>query len=164
MLEIAVEPENKKTIQVSKEFLERFEQLAYRSGKFSFNFLKEDLSPLFLTFAMRPFSPFYQKFDEIIQRLCQGGFCPDRLGLFWPEAILSNDENMENDKVPPLVLSMDDLAIGFAICSIPLALAVIGFALEVLTDKAITSFELVCNYCVAYFVIKPFLILRFKKY
>lgn len=163
-IQIAAEPENKKTIQLSMEYLKRREKEVYRSGKFSFNFLNEELIPLCLTFAMKPYSTFYEKFDETIQRLCQGGFCPDRLVKPLPQSIFYNHRNMENDKVPPLVLSLSDLWIGFVACSIPLTSAVIVFVAEVLTSKTKKVIQLLGDLLVAYIVIKSFFKAKFRKH
>lgn len=160
VLQVAVEPENKKTILLSLEYLKYTERFTYRNGKSSFSILSEELRPLHLTFAMKPFSPFYEKFDETIQRLCQGGFCPERLAMLHPRQILYKDRNMENDKIPPLVLSMDDLGIGFVVCSIPLTFSVIVFVAEVFTNKTKKMIQSLNDYIVAYVVMKSFFYFR----
>lgn len=145
------------------EFLKHLEKEVYRSGKFSFNFLSEEFRPLYLTFAMKPYSPFYVKSDEIIQRLCQGGFCPDMLVKLHPKLITYKDKNMENDKIPPLVLPMDDLGIGFMVCLIPLTVSIIAFVAEVLTSKTKKMIQLLGDLLVTYVVIKPFYKTQFQK-
>lgn len=146
------------------EFLKLREKEVYRSGKFSFNLLCEELRPIYLTFAMKPYSPLYEKFDETIQKLCQGGFCYEKLAGLHPKKISYKDTTMDNDKVPALILSIDDLGIGFEICSIPATLSVIAFVAEVLTSKAKKMIRLLGHAFVSNVVIKSFYKKKIRTY
>lgn len=128
LFEMVAEPENKMTLMTSSELVKLSERKNLRDGKMSFKFLEEELRDVFVTFSMTLSSPFFEEFESKIQRLVEAGICPKKL----------NGKNVEDflrpgkleSKVPALVLNMDDLAIGFLICSVPLVLSVVAFICE----------------------------------
>lgn len=130
LLEIVAEPENKRTLSMTEECLKILESSRYRSGKSSLNFLTVHESSVLHAFALTPFDPFFEQFDEKIQTLIEAGTCPYRMNGEIVEYGGKND--LYDEEVPPLVLSMDDLGIGFIVCVIPLALSVFVFFIEVM--------------------------------
>lgn len=110
--------------------MEALEKHFYRSGKTSVAIADVTLAPIFISFAMTPFNPYSEIFFEIIQRLIEAGICPDRLAGRTSNVKLRN--TLYDEEVPPLVLSMDDLGVGFEVCLIPLTLSFVAFIFEVL--------------------------------
>lgn len=133
VFQIIVEPVNKRTMQLSMDYIEMLERRYFRSGKSSLAFLDEDIRSLTITFPMLPFNPFYEEFEEKIQRLIEAGTCPKRL---IGRIVASTSENKRfNEDVPPLVLTLDDLGIGFVACLVPLGLSIIVFVIEISASK-----------------------------
>lgn len=129
--ELATEFENRITVMTSAEYVNFHERKYLADGKMSLKFLNENLKTAFMTFSMKPFSPFFEKFESIIRRLVEAGICPERLGgqkaEYLPQKI--------DKELPAMVLTMDDLAIGFAICLIPLTFSVLAFICESLVPR-----------------------------
>lgn len=123
------EPANKKVISTTMEFLDKIEKLTYRNGKTSIEISEEVKSDSqAITFPMRSFSPFYETFSERIQRLMEAGICPHRLAGSVLSSKMTNKRY--DEEIPALVLSMDDLGVGFEVCMIPLALSAVVFVFE----------------------------------
>lgn len=128
-LDIIAEPKNERTLIITHKFLNILEKYRYRSGKPSFSFLNDKEAEVLIAFAMTPFDPFFEEFDEKIQRLIEAGVCPYRLnGDIIP---IDGKNELYDEEVPPLVLSMDDLGIGFIVCLIPLTLSIFVFMIEI---------------------------------
>lgn len=107
---------------------------------------------------MMPYDPFFEEFDVTLQRLVETGICPDRMnGKYWKP--ITNKRY--NEEVPPLVLTMDDLGIGFLACAVPLFGSIIVFAFEVLIPKLKLFARILKDYLVAYQVLKAVLKLKF---
>lgn len=141
---------------MSIKYLEGFEKLKYRSGKSSLQVFKEfKIAPIDLTFPIRTFSPFFEIIDEVIQRLKEAGICPDRLlGV----AVGVNFKNkLYDEEIPALVLSMEDLGIGFQICLIPLSFSAVVFLLEVVYSKSRKMLLLMTDYIAALFTVLTFI-------
>lgn len=99
--------------------------MAYRSGKSSIQLLEDViLSSIFVTFPMHQFDVLFEAFQEKALRLSEAGLSPKS----YSGSVFTK---MDDDEVPPLVLTMADLNIGFIVCLIPLALSVLAFILEV---------------------------------
>lgn len=118
---------------VTIEFMEAFEKHFYRSGKTSLATADIKLEPHIISFPMTPFNPYFEEFSDKIQRLIESGICPERLAGRTSTSMLRN--KLYDETVPALVLSMDDLGIGFEICLILLVLSVATFILEVIFSK-----------------------------
>lgn len=132
-LDIIAEPKNERTLMITLQFLNILEKSRYRSGKPSFRFLNVEGRTILIAFAMTPFDPFFEEFDEKIQRLLEAGVCPYRLN---GDIIPIDDKNdLYDEEVPPLVLSMDDLGIGFIVCLIPLTLSIFVFMIEIAVPR-----------------------------
>lgn len=145
------EPANRRIVAATLEFLENLEKLSYRNGKTSIEILENNkLGAQRITFQMPSYSPFWKIFNERIQSLLEAGMCPHRLA----DHILS-ERSMNtrfDEEIPPLVLSMDDLGVGFGVCLIPLALSVSVFVFEVAYSKV----KLFLKECSVLFVIFVF--------
>lgn len=141
-------------MQLSLDYLEKLEKYYFRSGKSSLTILDEDIRSLEITFPMLPFSPFIEGFQEKIQRLVEAGICPNRMNGSIVAA--SSENKMYDEEVPPLVLTLDDLGIGFAACLIPLLLSFAVFFIEIAIPKI---FQL-RDYFIAVFVLKTIVLRR----
>lgn len=129
------EPSNKRVFDATLEFLEQVEKLKFRNGKTSIEISEEvQLDTQKIAFPIRSFSPFYEIFKTIIQWLLEAGICPHRLGRLFMK--VQGKGKMFDEEIPALVLSMDDLGIGFGACLIPLAFGVAVFILETTYPKA----------------------------
>lgn len=120
------------------EYLSSVEKFYYRNGKTSIEVSDFDLETQTITFPIRSYSPFFEVFSEKIQQLLEAGICPHRLA----KKTLSTDGKnkkmykMYDEEIPALVLSMEDLGVGFEICFIPLMLSVAVLFFEVAYSKA----------------------------
>lgn len=130
---LVTEPLNKLTLLTTTEFVSIYERKHLRDGKMSVKFLEEDLKQEFITFTIPIFSPFFEEFKDKIRRLIESGICPKMLGGKKPR-VHYQAERTENE-VPALVLNMEDLAIGFLVCLVPLALSVVAFICEVTAPR-----------------------------
>lgn len=124
--EVVTEFENRLTVMTSAEYANLHERKYLADGRMSLKYLNEDLKTAFVTFSMKPYSPFLEEFEFKIRRLVEAGICPGRLGGknadIFPQRI--------DKELPAIVLTMDDLGIGFTICLIPLTLSVLAFFFE----------------------------------
>lgn len=154
-LDIIAEPKNERTLIITSQFLNILEKSRYRSGKPSFRFLNVEERTIMLAFAMTPFDPFFEEFDEKIQKLLEAGVCPYRLnGDIIP---IDGKNDLYDEEVPALVLSMDDLGIGFIVCLIPLTLSVFVFAIELAIPRIRILLKAFAGSIVAVAVIAAFL-------
>lgn len=131
---------------VTKELFNYFEQESYRNGKSSAGFLNQKMSGIYITFPFSPFDPFFEEFDRKLQRLVENG-------IFGVLAYKYKRNRLYNEDVPPLVLTMDDLSIGFLVCSIPMALSVAVFLLEAMTSKFTFFAEQIRDMLVAVYLV-----------
>lgn len=131
--DLIAEPENKLTSMTTKQYVSQFERSHLRDGKMSLKFLVDDMRADIVTFPITWYSPFYDVFNDKIGKLVEAGICPRRLGgrVEWTDFV---PERIDT-KVPPLVLNMEDLEIGFLICLIPLTLSVVAFIGELVMSK-----------------------------
>lgn len=154
-LHAVAEPANKKILVVTTEFMEALEKHFYRSGKTSVAVADVNLEPIFISFAMTPFNPFFEEFSEKIQRLVEAGICPDRLAGRTSNAKLRN--KLFDEEVPALVLSMDDLGVGFEVCLIPLIMSAVAFFVEVIYSKLKATVQ---EYFAAMYAVAAFIRIR----
>lgn len=142
--DLVAEPENKLIYLTTISFvgaLER-EHFKRRGDRMSLSFLGVDLPHETVTIPFKNFSPFYEEFKEIIQKFLNFGF--RLIGQHKAE----NFKHFHffhlgiDDDVPALILKMDDLVIGFLVCSAPLTLSFLSFFCEVLKPriKALATF------------------------
>lgn len=130
---MVTEAENKKTQALTIENIDRIEKEFYRSGKTSLKVLDHNLQTVFITFPLSPYDPFYQEFHGTILRLIDAGICPSRMNGRIDLKV--SQEKRRDEGVPALILTMDDLGIGFIVCSVPLCLSIVTFWFEILVSK-----------------------------
>lgn len=145
------EPTNRKVVAATVQFLDVLEQSSYRSGKTSIEISEDNMEAQLITFPIKSSSPFYQVFSEKIQRLIEAGICPHRLA---GRIIFKESNKMFDEEIPALVLSMDDLGVGFYACLIPLALSALVFIVEVICAKVIPTMK---EYLAALFAVLTFI-------
>lgn len=134
------------------EYLDKIEKLHYRSGKTSIDISEEiELERKLITFPVRIFSPFYKQIEDTIQKLLEAGICPYRLNGKLSEEKFRNKRF--DEEIPPLVLSMEDLGIGFEVCMIPLALSFFVFSVEIIWPRMKLSAK---EYLTAVYVVFTF--------
>lgn len=154
ILDIVAEPKNARTLEISREYLEILEKARYRSGKSSFKFLTDHERSILHAFAFTPYDPFYEEFDEKIRILVEADLCPYRMN---GEVLKNGGKNgLYDEEVPALVLSMDDLGIGFIACLIPLALSVLVFVIELVVPRILIFRHKLLDLVVAVAVIAAF--------
>lgn len=118
-----VEPENKRVVLATLEFLVSTENIAFRSDRSSMTVLEEKLGIDPITFPMSKFHPMFEEFSEQILRYREiGGYRGVKF-------------KTRKEQTPPLVLTMDDLQIGFILCLLPLTLSLVAFFIEILLSK-----------------------------
>lgn len=122
-IDIIAESKNKKTLIASAELLDILEKRTYRHGKSSVSFLVEKIPQTLISFSFLPFDPFFEEFNQKIRWLIEAGF----FKLF---SSSYQKNKMYNEEVPPLVLTVDDLSIGFEVCFVPMVLGIVVFLLE----------------------------------
>lgn len=133
VLELVSEPENKLILLVTVDFAAFIEKAYLREGRMSLKFLEEDLRLEPIVISLKKFLPFLEEIKNQFQLLFEAGYKEGG------DNINSKDfqryhENIDA-AVPPLVLNMDDLGIGFVVCLIPLALSVVVFVCELAVPR-----------------------------
>lgn len=129
---------------MTRELLDYVER-HYRIGKSSIGILNQILPGIFVTISFAPFDPFYAQFDEVLRALFEGGLVQN---------LLFNNKKMFNEEIPALVLTMEDLGIGFLICVISMAVSIILFFLEIVFSKVAALVEnFRCTVVAAYVVV-----------
>lgn len=126
-----VEPENKLVFLTTEGLVADIERKYLREGKMSVKYLDSELRTQSVAFSMRKFTIFFEEFKSKIQTLIETGqFKRISSGKNFKRL----HENIDAD-VPPLVLNMDDLEIGFLACLVPLALSVVAFVCELAESR-----------------------------
>lgn len=139
-MEVVVKPENKRVVLATLEYLISTENIAFRSDRSSLTVLEEKLGVIPITFLMTKFHPMFKEFSEQILRHRElGGYRGVKI-------------KTRKEQTPPLVLTMDDLQIGFILCLFPLTLSVVTFLIEMTfpkTQEIILDFKLMLSaYCI----------------
>lgn len=134
MLKIVVEAENEKTVVASHELIAALERNYYRSGKHSLKTITDKTITEMTTFTMNPIHPFFEEFNEYIHRMMDAG-------IVFHKNQFAKVTKAYDGELPALVLSMDDLGIGFIVCLVPLAISIFIFIAEV----AIAKIKLFCK-------------------
>lgn len=156
-MHIVVEPSVKIVKMITLQLLDKTEQLDYRNGKSSIEVVDTLMSEQFIVFPLTPYDPFFEEFDATLQKLVEAGICPDRVnGQYWKP--IANKRY--NEEVPPLVLNMDDLGIGFLVCVVPLICSFVVFALELLIPKMKSLTISLKDYLVAVYVVNEVVRIR----
>lgn len=104
-----------------------FENRIYRTGISSIMLLKEDYRTLMIGLIFKPFSPFFEVFNQRIGELVTSG-----LTDYWFKNELNPQEKKRIvEDIGPQVLTMDHLEIGFIVCLVPLTLSFIIALIEI---------------------------------
>lgn len=130
---IIAEPENKLTIMTTKQYTIFLEKMRFLRGKASFKFVEEGMRSLFITFTMETGSPYFEQTKDVTMRLVEAGICPFFLG---GSVTNVNPERIE-ETVPPLVLTLEELEVGFLVCIIPLTFSVLAFFCEIMVPRIV---------------------------
>lgn len=126
LMNVVVEAENEKVLPATLELIAHLEKLLYRSGKPSLRAIQDQTVPVMTVFLMNPFHPFFEVFHDTVHRLIETGATKIPKGI---------NNKLFDEEVPALVLTMDDLGIGFIVCLTPVTLSVLAFVFEVVTKK-----------------------------
>lgn len=125
-LNVVTEPANRATFIASYGALDSIHRSFYRSGFSSLTALEETFITIHLEFPFLPFCPFYEQFYNEFGEIIAAGFIEHWSNREKPP---SGDSKLYEEISPedPKILTLDDLAIGFQICLIPLTLGCIVF-------------------------------------
>lgn len=102
----------------------------------SLKLLGEEIASSYIAYPMKPFSPFYEEVKKNIQALLANGVLMAQANTDYNTNHFKYQHDTINDSVPALVLSLDDLGIGFMICLIPLTLSLVVFVSELAVPRA----------------------------
>lgn len=131
IFDIITEPENRLVCKTSFQLLAYFTRTHFKEGKMSLRFLDEQTKPQLLAFKIQPFSPLFEECNYQLQSLTENGLTKTLFNRGHRKVQYRNDDI--NDDVPPLVLNMEDLGIGFLVCLVPLTLTFVAFVCELAT-------------------------------
>lgn len=150
MLDIVSEARNERTFAATLELISNLEIKTYRSGKTSVKMLNYRIMISMSTLAFQPIHPFFDEFYFQILRMLETG--------------LFSNTQMRNprydEEVPPVVLSMNDLQIGFIVCFVPLILSVFAFIVEITIQKLKLLVKNIKDALTATFVVAAFATIR----
>lgn len=119
--------ENRGTTMIFRHTITEINNL-YRSGVSSLYALDETFRPFHFSFIFPFYSPFIERFDEKTIELHSNGLIEHWTKNFMnPKGIINKSEN-----IGPQVLTLDHLEVCFLIILLPLILAFIAFAGEIL--------------------------------
>lgn len=144
---VVVEPENKLCFLTTVDLVHNYEKKYQREGKMSVKLLDEELRSEFVVFSITTFSPFFEEFSNIFQRLLESGFKSNSFKIS-VEKFKSQHESIDS-VVPALVLNMYDLEIGFLVCLIPFSFSVIAFVCELLWTRRNALRDLLTILCLS---------------
>lgn len=147
MLNIVADAENKRTVAATFKLIDALQKKFYRSGKTSAKVLNCQIAPYMLAFPMEKFHPFFDEFRFQIHRSIEAGVSSFNRNI---------KNSLQEDEIPPLVLSMDDLGVGFLVCLIPLAVSAVAFIGEVFVSKLIFLSKAIRDVITAFYLAKAF--------
>lgn len=133
---LIADPENKLVWLTTEIMPAHHERKHVKSGKMFLKYLDEELDSYLINFSMKRFHPFFDEVKLKIGTLLETG------QILWSisgQNFKSEHENIDAD-IPPLVLNMNDLEIGFVICLISLLISIIAFFCELFLQKFIFTF------------------------
>ena len=100
----------------------------YRSGKSSLAILEEDMNTIFSSMLMSNYDPWNEEFNEQLHFLVSSGIY-NFIRSFYD---LEDQIPPQSEEIPPMVLTLDHLGIGFEVCGIVCLLSIFIFLLELL--------------------------------
>jgi len=121
---LVMEPANRGTMLITKEYIDLVEKRRLRTGRTSISLIEKYYTNLWYCILFQKFSPFYESFNEKLDQLIASG-------------IIKHWWNYEAKKHPveekePQVLQFSDLEVGFTICLFFAMISLIVFAIECL--------------------------------
>lgn len=123
-----MEPENKAITSVTREFVEKIQNVEYIRGASSILLLPdENLENVFMGVAFNLYSPFFEAFNEKIDLLVSNGMSK----IWLEEFLIPKGKKRFVEKLGPQVLTFEHLTVGFLICMIMLMLSAFVFILEI---------------------------------
>lgn len=141
-LNFVAEPENKAVALGFEYFLEEI-NANYISGFSSLKILKEPFRNAFIGIRFSAFSAFYDVVNEHIKRLFDTGF----IQYYRRERTRRTFISKADEIIGPQVLTMEHLGVGFMFCVIPLAIAAVLLAVEILIPQIKISFRKFSLFC-----------------
>lgn len=152
-IDIVAEPANRGTMFLTQEMINVNEVEYYRSGLFSVTLLDETIVSQKRGFVYKPFSPFFETFNEKIDEMLSSGIVEYwNKKLFNPSLVKRTEE-----EVGPQVLTMEHLEVGFISCLIFLILSIFVFLLEVFIPLIKSSIKKLFSFWVFKRLIKAFM-------
>lgn len=127
--EIAAEPANRAVTQKTENSFKTHVNNRHRSGASSLSPLNEIVMSHSCGFGFKPFSPFFETFNEKIGQLFANGF----VGTLHEN--LTPDKRKNFDDIGPQVLTMDHLGVAFVACLLPLGLSILVFFIEITHNR-----------------------------
>lgn len=99
----------------------------HRSGMSSLHILEDIARVVYVGSVFKPFSPFYEEFNELIGRMISSGL----FNLWKSEFTLKKDYAVRVEEIGPQVLTLDQMEVAFMISLLPLSLAMVAFLVEI---------------------------------
>ena len=124
------------TMLISHEYLAELNQNAYRSDVSSVDILEEGFHTQHLGIPLPAYSPWIEEFNDKILKFQASGIFPY---VHFRHFLINLSYHKKNGAIPPQVLTLDHLFVGFQICGIPMALSTFAFILEMEFWKTIPS-------------------------
>lgn len=129
-MDIIAEPANKGTLTLYPIFLSDVHNNQYRSGFSSITVLEETVNSDSFGTVFKPFSPFFEAFNEKIDHIVSSGM----FSLWYKDGENAKGIKRVEDVIGPQVLTMEHLNVAFLVCFVPLAISGFAFAYEVIKN------------------------------
>lgn len=101
------------------------ENKKFRSERSSLSALDDKVLAVPINFPMSKYHPMFEEFSDKMLRFLEAGGRGSENSRF----------KHHSEEIPALVLSMDDLRIGFLACLVPLAISSVVFVIEIMIFK-----------------------------
>lgn len=129
--DVASDSANKATFLMTPATLESLYRNEYRAGSGSITLLDDSVRTAFRCVVFKRHSPYFEHFNEKIGELVSSGI----LHYYFWQSKFMRDKMKEAEETGPEVLTMEHLEIGFIVCGVPLALAIIVFIFEIVVYR-----------------------------
>ena len=133
--ESIIEPSNRATTPTYRWTIKALNS-DYRSGETSLTLLEEDYVMIYFGMVFKPFSPFFEIFNEVLGRMEANG-----LMQLYRESFYFFAQKRKLEDIGPQILTMDHLRVGFLACCVPLILSVIAFIGEKVWSRFVIAVE-----------------------
>lgn len=105
-------------------------------GSWSLIMLEENIKTSYIGLYYKPYSPFFEAFNEKTLRLVEAGLTEK-----WANIVMKKKDFVVIDEIDPQVLTMDHLEIGFLVCLFPLVLSIVTFIGELLINSDLKALK-----------------------